>query len=279
LKVGSEVDIDLLGPLEARQGGVSVTPTAAKPRKLLALLALNAGQAVPKRTLFEELWGDFVPRYAHNSARTYILQLRNLIRAAPDHRHGRDRCDAKQVIVTCQGGYLLNPMGGRIDVCEFDRLAAVGHQAHTLGRFEAASRWFTEAMAVWRGRAFVDVQVGDVLEAEAHRLQEAWLNVLDRRIDADLRLGQHHELLGELAGMVSRHRTHEGMHAHFMVALYRSGRRCEAIDVYRRLRAVLVDQLGLEPSIRLQRLQQAILRSDSRLYEHTGELALALPAS
>ena len=269
------MDIDLLGPLEARQDGVSVTPTAAKPRKLLAMLAVNAGQAVPRRTLFEELWGDSVPRYAHNSLQTYILQLRNLIKATT----GSDLCDAKRIVVTCQGGYLLNPMGGRIDVREFDRLAAAGHRAHALGDFEAASRRFTDAMAVWRGPVFVDVQVGDVLEAEAHRLQEAWLNVLDRRIDADLRLGQHHELLGELAGMVSRHRSHEGMHAHFMVALYRSGRRCEAIDVYRRLRAWLVDQLGLEPSIRLQRLQQAILQSDSWLIEHTSEPALVARAS
>jgi DNA-binding SARP family transcriptional activator len=273
------VDIDLLGPLDARQGGVSVTPTAAKPRKLLAMLALNAGQAVSKRTLFEELWGDRVPRYAHNSLQTYILQLRTLIKAAPDDRPGWDRCDAKQIVVTCQGGYLLNPMGGRIDVREFDRLAAVGYRAHALGDFEAASRRFGEAMAVWRGPALGDILVGDVLEAEVHRLREAWLNVLDRRIDADLRLGQHHELLGELAGIVSRHRTHEGMHAHLMVALYRSGRRCEAVDVYRRLRAELVDQLGLEPSIRLQRLQQAILQSDSRLVEHTGELALTARAS
>jgi DNA-binding SARP family transcriptional activator len=273
------MDIDLLGPLDARQGGVSVTPTAAKPRKILAMLALNAGQTVPKRTLFEELWGESIPQYAHNSVQTYILGLRKLINAAPDHRHRGNRCDAKQVIVTCQGGYLLDPMGGRIDVREFDRLAAAGHRAHALGDFEAASRRFTDAMAVWRGHALVDVPAGYVLEAEAHRLEESWLNVLDRRIDADLRLGRHHGLLGELAGLVSKHRTHEGMHAHFMVALHRSGRRCEAIDVYRRLRTVLVDQLGLEPSIRLQRLQQAILQSDSRLVEHTGEFALARQAS
>lgn len=272
------MDIHLLGPLEARQGGILVTPTAAKPRKLLAVLAMNAGQPVSRRTLFEELWGESIPRYAHNSLQTYILQLRNLIKAAPDHRRGGDRCDAKQVVVTCQGGYLLDPMGGRIDVSEFDQLAAVGHRAHLLGHFEAASHWFTEAMAVWRGSALVDVQVGDVLEAEAHRLQEAWLGVLERRIDADLRLGKHHELLGELTGIVSRYRTHEGMHAHLMVALCRSGRRGEAIDVYRRLRVWLADQLGLEPSIQLQRLHQALL-SDARLIEHAGEPAFALAAS
>jgi SARP family transcriptional regulator, regulator of embCAB operon len=112
-----------------------------------------------------------------------------------------------------------------------------------------------------------------LLEVEAHRLEEARLNVLDRRIDADLRLGRHHELLGELAGLVGRYRTHEGMHAHFMLALYRSGRRGEAIEVYRRMRTGLVNELGLEPSPSLRRLQHAILMSDPRLTDHGGETA------
>lgn len=274
------MDIDLLGPLEARQGGVSVAPTAAKPRKLLAVLGLNAGTAVPQHTIFEELWGDPAPKFAHNSVRTYVLQLRDLIKAAAEHQPGRDRRDAKQVVVTTHhGGYLLDPMDGRIDVHEFDQLAAIGYRAHALGDFEEASRRFTEALAVWRGRALADVQVGAALEPEVHRLEETRLNVLERRIDADLRLGRHHELLGELAGVVSRHRAHEGMHAHYMVALCRSGRRGEAIDVYRRLRGWLVDQLGLEPSFRLRCLQQAILRSDSWLVEHTDERELVLSAS
>jgi DNA-binding SARP family transcriptional activator len=265
------VDIDILGPLAAREGGGSVAPTAAKPRKVLAMLAVHADQVVPMASLFEELWGEDIPRSANTTVQTYILHLRNLIGAALAQSTVSDLRDAKRVLVTYPGGYLLDTMGGRVDVREFDRLAAVGHRARELGDFETASKSFTEALAIWRGRALVDVQTGSLLEVEAHRLEEARLNVLDRRIDADLRLGRHHELLGELAGLVGRYRTHEGMHAHLMLALYRSGRRGEAIDVYRRLRTCLVNELGLEPSPSLRRLQHAILMSDPRLAEQATE--------
>jgi SARP family transcriptional regulator, regulator of embCAB operon len=180
------VGIDVPGPLVARQEGGSVVPTAAKPRKVLAMLTVHADQVVPMASLFE----------------------------------------------------------------------------------------VSEALAIWRGRALVDVQTGPLLEVESHRLEEARLDVLDRRIDADLRLGRHHELLGELAGLVGRYRTHEGLHAHLMLALYRSGRRGEAIDVYRRMRTGLVNELGLEPSPSLRRLQHAILMSDRRLTEYGSEAVL-----
>lgn len=266
------MDVDLLGPLAAWQGDVLVTPTAEKPRKLLALLALTPGQLVPKTTMFDELWGDEIPRYAHNLVQTYIMHLRNRIGSASG-----EPVDPKRIVVTSHGGYLLDTVG-RIDVQEFDRLAFEGHRAHALGDYETASKLFTAAMAVWRDRAFVDVEAGPVLEAEAHRLEETRLNVLDRRIDADLRLGRHHQLLGELAGLVRRYRAHEGMHAHFMVALHRSGRRSEAAEVYRRLHSRLVSQFGLEPSPKLRRLQQAILVSDSALDLQPRTAALAAPA-
>jgi len=266
------VDIDVLGPLVARQAGGSVVPTAAKPRKVLAMLTVHADQVVPMASLFEELWGEDIPRSANTTVQTYILHLRNLIGAALAQAEGPT--DAKRVLVTYPGGYLLDTMGGRVDVRDFDKLAALGHRARELGDFEAASRNFTDALAIWRGRALVDVQTGSLLEVEAHRLEEARLNVLDRRIDADLRLGRHHELLGELAGLVGRYRTHEGLHAHLMLALYRSGRRGEAIDVYRRMRTGLVNELGLEPSPTLRRLQHAILMSDRRLTEFGAETML-----
>jgi SARP family transcriptional regulator, regulator of embCAB operon len=265
------VDIDILGPLAAREGGVSVAPTAAKPRKVLAMLAVHADQVVPMASLFEELWGEDIPRSANTTVQTYILHLRNLIGTALSQSATSEVRDPKRILVTYPGGYLLDTMGGRVDVRDFDRLAAVGHRARELGDYESASKSFTEALAIWRGRALVDVQSGSLLEVEAHRLEEARLNVLDRRIDADLRLGRHHELLGELAGLVGRYRTHEGMHAHLMLAMYRSGRRGEAIDVYRRLRTCLVNELGLEPSPSLRRLQHAILMSDPRLAEQGAE--------
>ena len=269
------MDVDVLGPLVARESGTSVVPTAAKPRTVLAMLTVHADQVVPMASLFEELWGSDIPRSANTTVQTYILHLRNLIGAALDRSPAGVPKDAKRVLVTYPGGYLLDTMGGRVDVHEFDRLAALGHRARETGDFEAASRDFSDALAVWRGRALVDVRTGPLLAVEAHRLEEARLNVLDRRIDADLRLGRHHELLGELAGLVGRHRTHEGLHAHLMLALYRSGRRGEAIDVYRRMRTGLVNELGLEPSPSLRRLQHAILVSDRRLAE-TGPEPAAL---
>jgi DNA-binding SARP family transcriptional activator len=259
------VDIEILGPLTAQLLGKSVTPTGAKPRKVLALLAVHADEVVPVPALFEELWGDKVPRSAHTTLQTYVLQIRNLIAAATDG-------DPKQVLVTQPGGYLLATSGGQVDVKEFERLATVGHRFREAGDYGNASRAFTEALAIWHGPALIDVTVGPMLEVETHRLQEARLNVLDRRIDADLRLGRHHELLGELTALAARNRTHEGLCAHLMVALHRSGRRGEAVDVYRKTRACLVSQLGLEPSPALHHLQRKILAGDPRLGDETQRL-------
>ncbi|RZS36576.1 DNA-binding SARP family transcriptional activator [Herbihabitans rhizosphaerae] len=262
------MDIDVLGPLAVRIDGVSVTPTAAKPRKVLAMLAVHADEVVPAPSLFEELWGDAPPRTATTTVQTYVLHLRNLITTALRGNADREYADAKQVLATRPGGYVLNTGGGTVDVREFDRLAAAGHRARELGDYEDAARSFTEALSTWRGKALVDVQVGALLEVEVHRLEEARLNVLDRRIDADLRLGRHHQLLGELSALVSRHRTHEGLYAHLMLAMYRSGRRGEAVEVYRKLRACLAHDLGLEPSPTLRRLHRSMLDADPRLHEY-----------
>jgi DNA-binding SARP family transcriptional activator len=273
------MDIGLLGPLTVTRHDVSLTPSPAKLRTLVAMLALNAEQTVSVESLREELWGEDVPRRAHSTLQTYILQLRRLVKAALDREPGSDPADVKRIVATRPGGYQLNLMGGGIDVGVFDRHAAIGYRAHALGDFEAASRNFAEALTVWRGPALVDVQVGERLGPQVHRLEEARLNVLDRRIDAELRLGHHHALLGELAGLVDRHRTHEGLHAHYMLALYRSGRQCEAVAVYRKLRTHLVSQLGMEPVPSLQQLHHAILVSDLRINSEAGQLVSALPAS
>jgi DNA-binding SARP family transcriptional activator len=127
------------------------------------------------------------------------------------------------------------------------------------GDFPGAARKLREALSLWSGAAFADVQTGAQLEMEAKRLDESRLCALDQRIEADLRLGRHRELLAELTVLTSRYRTHENLHAQFMLALHRSGRRGEALDVYHRLRGTLVRDLGLEPSTRLRRLQQSIL--------------------
>ncbi|MEV5878579.1 AfsR/SARP family transcriptional regulator [Streptomyces sp. NPDC052101] len=254
------MDIEILGALDARENGVSVTPTAPKPRQVLALLALHADQVVPVASLVEELWGDRPPRSARTTLQTYVLQLRELISAALARDPGLgERRTAKDVLVTMPGGYMLNTSGGTSDVREFDRLAGLGYRAMDAGDFAGAAGRLREALALWTGSALAGVQSGVQLEMERKRLEETRLCALDQRIDADLRLGRHRELLGELTVLVSRYRTHETLHGQFMLALHRSGRRSEALDVYQRLRTSLVRELGLEPSAGLSRVQRMIL--------------------
>ncbi|MFI6475194.1 BTAD domain-containing putative transcriptional regulator [Streptomyces sp. NPDC050516] len=259
------MDIDVLGPLGVRVNGVGVMPSAPKPRKVLALLALHVDRVVPVGLLVEELWGERPPRSARTTLQTYVLQLRELIGAALESDAGPHGVDgvvsAKDVLVTVPGGYVLRGGGGSSDVREFDRLAGMGYRAMDAEDFVGASRWLGEALALWSGSALADVRVGAQLEVEVCRLEEARLCALYQRIEADLRLGRHREVLGELTVLVSRYRTHEALHGQFMLALYRSGRRSEALSVYQRLRQALVRDLGLEPSAGLRRLQQMMLQA------------------
>ncbi|MFJ8142494.1 BTAD domain-containing putative transcriptional regulator [Streptomyces sp. NPDC096013] len=261
------MQIDVLGTLDVRENGVSIAPTAPKPRQVLALLALHADRVVPVAALVDELWSGRPPRSVRTTLQTYVLQLRELITLAlrqpgaasaelSSPAAGRS---AKDVLATVPGGYLLVSAGGSSDVREFERLAGLGYRAMDAGDHKDASRLLREALLLWTGPAFAGVPAGARLETEARRLEESRLCALDQRIEADLRLGRHRELLAELTVLTSRYATHENLHAQFMLALHRSGRRGEALDVYHRLRATLVRDLGLEPSPRLRRLQQSIL--------------------
>ncbi|MFF7452234.1 MULTISPECIES: BTAD domain-containing putative transcriptional regulator [unclassified Streptomyces] len=261
------MDIEVLGALAVQENGVSITPTAPKPRQVLALLALHADRVVPVSALIEELWGTTPPRSARTTLQTYVLQLRELIAVALEKDEQgmageSGRRTAKDVLVTMPSGYLLASGGGESDVRAFERLAGVGYRAMDAGDFPGAARQLREALALWSGTAFADVQAGTQLDMEIKRLEESRLCALDQRIEADLRLGRHRELLAELTVLVNRYRTHESLHGQFMLALYRSGRRGEALEVYQRLRATLVRDLGLEPSAGLRRLQRSILTAN-----------------
>ncbi|MCD0486338.1 AfsR/SARP family transcriptional regulator [Streptacidiphilus sp. ASG 303] len=256
------MDIKVLGPLRAEVHGRSIVPSAGKPRQILALLAVYANQILPVPALMEEVWGADMPRSALTTLQTYILQLRRLLAAAygPDPLHG-----PKDVLATRHGGYLLEVQPGAVDVHEYDRLVAAGRAAADRGEDEAASVLYREALSVWHGPALVDVKAGPLLEIERVRLEESRLGALERRIDADLRLGRHDELLSELTALTARHPLHEGLHAQCMVALYRSGRQWRALEIYQGLRGCLAEELGLDPSARLQRLHHAILAGDPAL--------------
>ncbi|MFG2091964.1 BTAD domain-containing putative transcriptional regulator [Streptomyces sp. NPDC048612] len=257
------MDIDVLGTLAVREHGVSITPTAPKPRQVLALLALNADQVVPFGTLTEELWGAEPPRSARPTLQTYILQLRELIGGALKRDDEAGRRSAKDVLMTVPGGYLLRSGEGASDVREFERLAGAGYRAMDAEDHPEATRRLREALALWTGSALADVQTGPHLEPQVKRLEESRLCVLDQRIEADLKLGRHRELLAELTVLVSKYPTHESLCGQYMLALHRSGRRGEALNVYQRLRTTLVRTLGLEPSAALAKLQRSILASGS----------------
>ncbi|MFE3265639.1 BTAD domain-containing putative transcriptional regulator [Streptomyces sp. NPDC059215] len=252
------MDTDILGTLAVREKGISITPTAPKPRQVLALLVLHADQMVPVGMLSEELWGARPPRSARPTLQTYILQLRELITAALEKDPGGHRT-AKDVLLTVPGGYLLKSGEGSSDVREFERLAGLGYRAMDTADFPEAARHLRAALALWSGPPLADVQAGPHLATQVKRLEESRLCALDQRIEADLRLGRHRELLAELTVLVSRYPTHESLCGQYMLALYRSGRRGEALDAYQRLRATLVRGLGLEPSAALGKLQRSIL--------------------
>ncbi|MFG2359082.1 BTAD domain-containing putative transcriptional regulator [Streptomyces sp. NPDC048521] len=256
------MNIKVLGALNAEVNGISIVPTAGKPRQILALLALNPGRVVPVPTLMEEIWATELPQSSLTTLQTYILQLRRLLGTAmgPDVPGS-----AKDVLATRYGGYLLQIPAQAVDVNRYERLVTEGRQAFEDGEDAAAASLLREALDLWEGPALVDVRLGPVLEVEVMRLEQSRLVARERRIDAELRLGRHVELIPELTDLIARHPQHEGLHSQAMVALYRSGRQAAALDVYRRLRQRLIDELGVEPSPQLQRMHQAMLSVDPRL--------------
>lgn len=254
--------VSILGPFEAWDNGVSIVPTANKPRQVLALLVANAGQMVTVPSLVEEMWGTKAPRSALATVQTYILRLRQLIDEAQPPHAGRD---AKDVLVTLHGGYLLNIRADDVDVHRYQELATAGERALEANDYESASRLLGSALDEWRGPALVDVQIGDLLDLTVTRLTQSRLSAQESRIRADLRLGRHHQLLGELAELTSRYPMHEELCALYMDALSSSGCKWRALEVFRTLRETLIGELGVEPSIRLQYLQRTILNSDQHV--------------
>ncbi|MER6304390.1 AfsR/SARP family transcriptional regulator [Kitasatospora sp. NPDC001539] len=255
------MEIGILGPLTARLGRTSVVPSAGKPRQVLALLALRSGTKVPVETLFHELWSYDPPRSAATTLQTYILQLRRMLAKglAPE-----GTCP-KTLLRTQYNGYLLDVPVEQTDAARFDRLREAGQAALRAGDCATAAIQLRAALDLWRGPAMADLQLGEILSIEAVQLEENRLCAVDDRISADLGLGRHASLIGELASLTARHPMHQNLHAHYMLALYRCGRASNALDVYRRLHGTLVESIGLEPSPKLQRLHHAMLNADPQL--------------
>ncbi|MFE2408026.1 BTAD domain-containing putative transcriptional regulator [Kitasatospora sp. NPDC059408] len=263
--------IQVLGPLTADLNGTSIVPTAAKQRQILALLALYPNRILPTSTLIHEIWGDHPPRRALTTLQTYILQLRRRIThalaGAPPA--GQDTT-AKDVLTTRHCGYQLtlppaDPGRHALDLQAYNDLTTRGQEAFNRGHDLDANARFHEALALWNGPALVDITPGPILGTEIIRLEESRLVTLERRIDTDLRLGRHNELIPELTHLTHQHPHHEGLHAQAMVALYRAGRQTTALTTYHHLRHRLTAELGIQPSPHLQHLHHAILTLDPTL--------------
>ena len=245
------MDFLILGPLAVIDKGKNITPTAPKVRQVLALLLVRRNQIVQVSEFVDELWGDHPPESAMTTLQTYVYKLRKDV-LEPS---GLGR------LQTQPSGYLLEVRDENIDVCDFERLSAEGRVALENDDPRRAAELLSGALGLWRGQALASVTVGEILSAHVTRLEENRLRAVELRIEANMCLGRYHELVSELKMLVYAHPLHERFHGDLMIALDRSGRRYEALEVYRRLRGLLIDELGIEPSASMQRLHQSLLNA------------------
>jgi predicted ATPase/DNA-binding SARP family transcriptional activator len=230
----AELSVRVLGPLEVQRHGEPVRLEAAKPRALLALLLIRRGD-VHRDVLVDALWGEGAPAGVRNTLQVYVSRLRREL--------GQD------AIVTTSSGYRLSPLD--VDADRFEALLAEGA--------------FEEALSLWRGPAFGDLRYEAFAQAEAGRLDELRLACLEGRIAAELELGRHALLVGELEALVVEHPLRERPRAQLILALYRSGRQAEALAQYKATRHMLAQELGLEPGPELRKLERMILAHDPSL--------------
>ncbi|MFI0822549.1 BTAD domain-containing putative transcriptional regulator [Streptomyces sp. NPDC021098] len=236
------------------------TPSAAKPRALLATLLVRAGEVISASSLIDELWGTEPPRTATTTLQVYVSQLRKLLAEAE-----RPHQTSEGLLLTRSPGYLLRVPDEDFDLARFEALNAAGRTSYEKGEYADASELLHDALGVWTGPALSGVPHGVRLESSAIRLDELRMETLEQRIMADLRLGRHRALTGELMALATEHPLRESLHGHLMVVLYRTGRQSDALRIYGRLRRSLVEDLGVEPGRAVRRLQERILRSDPSL--------------
>ncbi|MGW7579286.1 BTAD domain-containing putative transcriptional regulator [Streptomyces sp. NPDC054765] len=272
--------INLLGPLQAfgDDDGVDMAPAAQKVRQTLAMLVLNAGRVVPFEYLMDELWEGDPPASAHTALQTYVYQLRKRFSLGNPRRGGAVRATGP-LLATVDGGYQLSLPADHVDVFRCEPLLARARAEFGDEHFARARDTAAAALRMWRDDALVDVRKGPVLQAEADRLKESRTSAYHLRIEADLRLGRHHEVFGELAAMAGREPTDERAQGNLMTALYRMDRRVEALQVYRRAREHIAAELGLDPSPQLKALHTAMLMSDEALLHPAGRLTAVTAAT
>jgi DNA-binding SARP family transcriptional activator len=256
------VEYRILGPLEVVDKGGPVALGRLKERLVLAVLLLHANEFVSRERLIDELWGPAPPPTAKKAVNVYISQLRKALA-----RNGHDP------VSTADGGYRLGVDDDELDVSRLRQLLATAHERESAGELEAAAELLREGLGLWRGPTLSGLLLESHGREEISQLDELRLTALMDRIDCDLALGRHEEVLGELHVLVGKHPLRERLRAQQMLALYRADRQADALDAYQHARHDLMDELGIEPSESLQRLQQAILQHDPALEMPAGTAA------
>jgi DNA-binding SARP family transcriptional activator len=252
----------ILGSLELLGPAGPVRLGAAKERCLLTVLALHPGETVSQDRLAEALWGERTPRSAANALQNYVLRLRRALRAAEGVQ-----------ILTDPAGYRLQAPVDMVDARLAERLIAEGREAAAAGDPATAARLLREALALWRGRALAEFSDQPFAQAEAARLEELRESAREDLAEAELALGRHHDLVGELEVMVASHPLRERRWAQLLLARYRDGRQAEALEGFRALRRTLREELGVDPGRDLQDLNQRILHQDPALAWRPSEPA------
>jgi YVTN family beta-propeller protein len=253
--VGTNVQFGILGPLEVRIDGELVRVGGRRQRALLALLLCNANQVVSRDRLIDELLCDQAMGSVDRTLRVQISRLRKALADGDP----RSRVHARSP------GYMLRVEDGELDLHAFEGRVADGRRALESGDLRQAAALLRQAESLWRGRPLADLEFEPFAASEVQRLEALRMLTVEDRIEAELALGRHTALCPELEQLVTKHPLRERLRGQLMLALYRSGRQADALETYRVGRALLVEELGLEPGHDLQRLERAILQQDSDL--------------
>jgi ABC-type transport system substrate-binding protein/DNA-binding SARP family transcriptional activator len=255
--VGAGLEFAILGPLEVRRDDAPLPLGGPRQRALLALLLCNANRVVSRSSLIDELMSDHPAESAERTLYMQISRLRKALAAGGG--------DSDSRVVASPPGYLLRVEDGELDLHAFERGLADGRRALEQDDPRRAATVLREAEALWRGRPLADLEFEPFARVEVQRLQELRLLAVEERIDAELALGEHAALCPELEALVAEHPLRERLREQLMLALYRSGRQADALEVYSAGRLLLVEALALEPGPRLRELQRAILEQDPAL--------------
>jgi predicted ATPase/DNA-binding SARP family transcriptional activator len=242
----------VLGPLQIRADGQSREVAAPKQRTLLGVLLVNANRVVSADRLLEEVWRDSQPAGGVKSLQYHMSKLRDALE--PDRERG-----VEGIIATEAGGYRLAVEPAALDAGRFETLAREGAELIEGNDAAAAREMLNEALELWRAGAFEDFRYDSFAQGEIARLEELRLQCLENRIAADLELGSHEHVVGELRGLTIRYPLRERMWGQLMTALYRADQQAEALRAYQTARTVLGEELGIEPNVALQRLEEQIL--------------------